>query len=75
VHKEFWEDIEDVLVSQSRQHEKCIPFENVNSDFIKSGKLRGSLPALRSAKAQKRTKPASRFSDGAYLRGHRETGG
>ena len=26
-HKELWEDIEDVLVSQSRRHEKRIPFE------------------------------------------------
>jgi hypothetical protein len=40
-HKELWEDIEDVLVSQSRQHEKRIPFERVKADLIKNGKLRG----------------------------------
>jgi len=40
-HKELWEDIEDVLVSQSRRHEKRIPFEKVKAGLIKSGKLRG----------------------------------
>ena len=40
-HKELWEDIEDVLVSQSRRHEKRIPFEKVKADLIESGKLRG----------------------------------
>jgi hypothetical protein len=40
-HKELWEDIEDVLVSQSRRHEKRIPFEKVKADLIRSGKLRG----------------------------------
>jgi hypothetical protein len=40
-HKDLWEDIEDVLVSQSRRHEKRIPFEKVKADLIKSGKLRG----------------------------------
>jgi hypothetical protein len=40
-HKELWEDIEDVLVSQSRRLEKRIPFEKVKADLIKSGKLRG----------------------------------
>ena len=40
-HKELWEDIEDVLVSQSRRREKRIPFEKVKADLIKSGKLRG----------------------------------
>ena len=40
-HKELWEDIEDVLVSQSRRHEKRIPFEKVKTGLIKTGKLRG----------------------------------
>jgi len=40
-HKALWEDIEDVLVSQSRRHEKGIPLEKVKADLIKSGKLRG----------------------------------
>ena len=46
-HKELWEDIEDVLVSQSRRHEKRIPFEKVKADLIKSGKLRGHGSFLR----------------------------
>ena len=40
-HKTLWEDIQDVLVSQSRQHEKSVPLEKVKSDLIKRGKLRG----------------------------------
>jgi hypothetical protein len=41
MHKELWEDIEDVLVSQSRRHEKrIIQFEEVKAELIKSGKLR-----------------------------------
>ena len=39
-HRALWEDIEDVLVSRSRQHEKRIPLEKVKADLIKSGKLR-----------------------------------
>jgi hypothetical protein len=39
-HKQLWEDIDDVLVSQSRTHEKRIPFEKVKADLIKSVKLR-----------------------------------
>jgi hypothetical protein len=38
-HGALWEDIEDVLVSQSRRQEKRIPFEKVKADLIKSGKL------------------------------------
>ena len=38
-HGALWEDIEDVLVPQSRRHEKRIPFEKVKADLIKSGKL------------------------------------
>jgi hypothetical protein len=40
-HKALWEDIEDVLVSRSRRHEKRIPLEKVKADLVKSGKLRG----------------------------------
>ena len=40
-HRSLWEDIEDVLVSRSRQHGKRIPLEKVKADLIKSGKLRG----------------------------------
>jgi hypothetical protein len=40
-HKALWEDLQDVLVSDSRRHEKGIPLEKVKADLIKSGKLRG----------------------------------
>jgi hypothetical protein len=40
-HKALWEDLEDVLSSQSRRHEKRIPLEKVKADLIKSGKQRG----------------------------------
>jgi hypothetical protein len=38
-HRELWEDIEDVLVSRSRRHEKRIPLEKVKAALVKSGKL------------------------------------
>jgi hypothetical protein len=38
-HRELWEDIENVLVSRSRRHEKRIPLEKVRADLVKSGKL------------------------------------
>ena len=38
-HRKLWEDIEDVLVSRSRRHEKRIPLEKVKAGLIKSGKL------------------------------------
>ena len=40
-HKALWEDIQDVLVSQSRRLEKGIPLDKVKAGFIKRGKLRG----------------------------------
>lgn len=40
-HRALWEDIEDLLVSRSRRHEKRIPFAKVKADLAKSGKLRG----------------------------------
>ncbi len=38
-HRDLWQDIEDVLVSRSRRHEKRIPIEKVKEALIKSGKL------------------------------------
>ena len=40
-HKALWEDIEDVLVSRSRRHEKGIPLDEVKAALIQRGKLRG----------------------------------
>ena len=40
-HSALWEDIEDVLVSRSRRHEKRISLEKVKAGLIASGKLRG----------------------------------
>jgi hypothetical protein len=40
-HKALWEDIEDVLVSRSRRHEKRIPLDRVKSGLIKRAKLHG----------------------------------
>jgi hypothetical protein len=40
-HKALWEDLEDVLISRSRRHEKRIPLAKVKADLIKRGKLRG----------------------------------
>jgi hypothetical protein len=39
-HKALWEDLQDVLVSRSRRHEKRIPIADVKADLIKRGKLR-----------------------------------
>jgi hypothetical protein len=38
-HRELWEDIEDVLVSRSRRHERRIPLDKVKAGLIKSRKL------------------------------------
>ena len=38
-HRELWEDIEDVLVSRARRHEKRIPLDQVKAGLNKSGKL------------------------------------
>lgn len=40
VHKALWEDIQDVLVSKSRRHEKSISLEKLKSALVASGKLR-----------------------------------
>jgi hypothetical protein len=39
VHAELWEEIEDVLVSESRRNEESIPLEEVEAKLIRSGKL------------------------------------
>jgi hypothetical protein len=39
-HKALWEDLQDVLISRSRRHEKRIPLAAVKADLIKRGKLR-----------------------------------
>ena len=39
-HKALWEDLQDVLVSQSRQHEKSIPLAKVKAALIKRGRLK-----------------------------------
>jgi len=36
-HRALWEDIEDVLVSRSRRHEKRIPLEKVKADLRRNG--------------------------------------
>jgi len=41
LHKALWEDIEDVLVSRSRRHERGVPLERVKADLIARGRLRG----------------------------------
>ncbi|MGA3259898.1 MAG: hypothetical protein ABSE35_13530 [Bryobacteraceae bacterium] len=45
IHRELWDDLEDVLVSRSRRHEKRLPLEKVKASLIKAGKLsRPDLP-------------------------------
>jgi hypothetical protein len=38
-YRELWEDIEDVLVSRARRHEKRIPLDKVRAGLAKSGKI------------------------------------
>ena len=38
-HRDLWEDIEDLLVSRSRKHEKRIPLQKVKARLVKRGKL------------------------------------
>jgi hypothetical protein len=40
-HKALWEDIQDVLVSRSRRHEKSAPLAKVKAALVAGGKLRG----------------------------------
>ena len=39
-HRELWEDIDNVLVSESREHERSYPLYKVEAELIKCGKLR-----------------------------------
>jgi predicted transcriptional regulator len=38
-YREIWEDIQDVLVSRSRRHEKRVPLDKVKAGLVKNGKL------------------------------------
>ena len=38
-HAELWEEIEDVLVSESRRKEESIAIDQVKARLIQSGKL------------------------------------
>jgi hypothetical protein len=38
-HAELWEEIEDVLISQSRRNEERIPIEQVEAKLIQRGRL------------------------------------
>ena len=40
-HKGLWEDIQDVLVSKSRRHERGVALDKVKAGLIASGNLRG----------------------------------
>jgi len=42
-HRELWEDIQDVLVSRSRRHERRTPLEKIRACLIKNGRLSGPL--------------------------------
>jgi hypothetical protein len=39
-HGELWEDIQDGLVAEARRSEESVPWEEVKSGLIKSGKLK-----------------------------------
>ena len=41
IHRDLWEDIQDLLVSREREAEESVPFEDVKAELIESGKLRG----------------------------------
>jgi hypothetical protein len=38
-HAGLWEEIEDVLISQSRRNENSVPLDEVEAKLIRSGKL------------------------------------
>ena len=54
-HSELWEEIEDVLTSQSRRHEESIPIEQVEAKLVLSGKTECLNTRSRSRLAQKRS--------------------
>jgi hypothetical protein len=39
LHADLWEEIEDVLVSESRRDEENIPLEQVEAKLMQRGKL------------------------------------
>jgi hypothetical protein len=39
LHADLWEEIEDLLVSESRHDEESIPLEQVEAKLIQRGKL------------------------------------
>jgi hypothetical protein len=39
LHADLWEEIEDVLVSESRRDEESIPLELIEAKLIQRGKL------------------------------------
>ena len=41
VHKALWEDIQDVLVSRSREREVGTSLAKVKAALVESGKMRG----------------------------------
>jgi hypothetical protein len=38
-HAELWEEIEDVLVSESRRNEERVPLDQVKANLIRDGRL------------------------------------
>lgn len=40
---EIWEDIYDILVSESRKHEAAIPWKKLKAEVRQRGKMRGRL--------------------------------
>ena len=41
VHRDLWEDIQDVMVSRSRSKEKGTSLAKVKASLVASGRLRG----------------------------------
>ena len=41
VHRDLWEDLQDVIVSRSRKKEKGTSLAKVKASLIASGRLRG----------------------------------
>jgi hypothetical protein len=39
LHADLWEEIEDVLVSESRRDEESIPLEQIEAKLVQRGKL------------------------------------
>jgi len=40
-HKALWEDLQDVLVSESRRSERSIPYETYRAKRLKNNRQRG----------------------------------